>query len=404
MVLRNRDSRRLRVILDESTDAEIEPSDSIAAANQSDSASPLERSPKRMYGYGAERRSQPKTTDLIPKRWLAYSALVLLLIGSVAALNAMAIYATSLQDFIGEAGVATLSLTGSGTFTSWFTTVLLGSAAVVCLQVYHLRKHRCDDYRGSYRLWFWASIVFLVGSVAATVGLGQLLQNVLTATIGYLPSIGPIPILMVAACLVLTVIVMFGLWETRASRGSTALIVVAWLAGSGSIFSTIPRVRDRIAEANLSLMAANTWPLFAVCAFLAVLTYARHVYLAANGMLPAREVTAKPEKSVKKKSVKPTAKAKKKPAPKPVAPKSSSTPSKSNATPVATASASKNRMEQIREQAAAKKATAQKATAKQKSSQVLPLDGEATSDEQPKLSKAERRRQRKLERRQNRAA
>lgn len=406
MVLRNRDSRRLRVILDESTGAEIEPSSLVAAADRSGLTNETERphKPKRMYGHGAERRGQPKTTDLIPKRWLSYSTLVALLISFIAALNAMAINATSLQDFIGEAGVAAFSLQGVGTFASWFTTVLLGSAAVVCLQVYYLRKHRCDDYRGSYRLWFWASIAFLVGSVSGTVGLGQIIENLLAATVGDLPSIGPVSIIVVAACMVLAAMVLLGVWETRASRGTTALIVVAWLAGSCSILSAVPQVQDRIAQANLTLVAANAWPLFANSAFLAVLTYARHVYLAANGMLPVREVVAKPAKSVaKKKAVKPTVKAKKKPASKPVTKKSASPAVTSKTKPVAT-DTPRNRMEQIREQAAAKKAADQATASKQKSTQILSMDAGATTDEEPKLSKAERRRQRKLEKRQNRAA
>lgn len=379
-----------------------------AKGRQSSGASKI----RRLYGYGAERRSQPKTTDLIPKRWFAYSTVVALLIGAITLFNALAFYSPSLYSYVGDAGVAAFSLQGSGTLASWFASVLLAFAAAFCVQVYYLRKHKCDDYRGSYRLWLWAFAFFAVLSVSATVGLGQITQNVVAATAGALPSIGPISILVVVASVMLTAIAGLATWETRVSRGAISLIASSWLAGLVSILSVEPVVQNQLAETNLIAVASNAWLVFCSCAFLAVLTYARYVYLAANGMLTVRQVESKPVKSQPKK----TAPRK---AAKPVAKKSTASaakakpaiaktkPTVSKAKPAVVAkptveakpTAATNRMDELRKRAAAKKAAAQSKVAAEQ-----PTIAADSSEETPKLSKADRRRQKKLERRQKRAA
>ena len=378
---------------------------------------------RRLYGYGAERRSQPKTTDLIPKRWFAYSTVVLMLIAAVGLLNTLALYSPALHDYLGDAGVAAFSLRGGGTLASWFTSVLLAFTAAYCLQVYYLRKHRCDDYRGSYRGWLWAFVVFMVGSVAGAVNLGQVALNVVAATAGKLPSVGPVSVLVLAACVILTAMVIVAIWEVRVSRGAMALISVSWFTGLITVLSVEPFVQNQLAESNLILITANAWLVFSSCAFLAVLTYARYVYLAANGMLAVRPVKSKPAKA--KKSSRKTASKVAKPAAKKAARKSSASAAKSKpkAKPVAKPKpaakakpavevapvaeqkpvAASNRMDQIRKRAAAQKLAAQESA---QSDAVLNQDAvtQNATETPSKLSKAERRRQRKLEKRQKRAA
>lgn len=412
-------------MLDESSVQPSSSSTTTATASRKKGKTDKSTKTRRLYGYGAERRSQPKTTDLIPKRWFAYSTVVLLLISSIASLNALAAYSPLLQNYLGDAGVAAFSLQGGGTFASWFASVLLAFAAVYCLQVYYLRKHRCDDYRGSYRLWLWAFIVFLVGSVSGAVDLGQITLNLVAATAGSLPAIGPVSIPVVVACVILTVMFMLAAWETRVSRGSMALLAVSWLAGLVSVLSVEPIVQNQLAKVDWFPVAPNAWLVFASCAFLAVLTYARYVYLAANGMLKVRQIEpelakASEKKNAASKATKPVAKkaARKsaaKLAAKPVS-KAKSAVSKpaTKAKPPAEVkpaaetkpAAASNRMDEIRKRAVAQKAAAQKAAqAKQaKEAAARTAAAEGPADEPKQLSKSERRRRKKLERRQNRAA
>ena len=60
MVTRRTDARRRRVLSEE-----FVPTDQSAVAGN--------KKPMQAYSYGANRRNQPKTTDLIPKRSLALS-------------------------------------------------------------------------------------------------------------------------------------------------------------------------------------------------------------------------------------------------------------------------------------------------------------------------------------------
>jgi len=353
---------------------------------------------------------------LIPKRWFAYSTVVVLLIGAIALFNGLAIYSPLLRSYVGDAGVAAFSLQGSGTLASWFASVLLAFSAAFCVQVYYLRRHKCDDYRGSYRLWLWAFVLFAVLSVSATVGLGQIIQNVVAATAGALPSIGPVSILVLVACVTLTAMAMLAAWETRVSRGAISLIVFSGLAGLVSVLSVEPVVHNQLAEMNLIAVASNAWLIFCSCAFLSVLTYARYVYLAANGMLTVRQVESKPvekqpkKKPAAKKSTASVAKAKPKPVskPKPAAAKSKpKVVTKVVTTPAVVTkpahemkpAAATNRMDELRKKAAAKKAAAQ--------ANEVPVAGsiaDASQESTSKLSKADRRRLKKLERRQKRAA
>ena len=395
------------MILDESSGSNVDSPASVPSGRHSKSAGSTARSnkPKRLYGFGAERRSQPKTTDLIPKRWPAYSTLVALLVLAVAALNAMSIYADSLQTYIGDAGVSAFSLHGTGTFAAWFASTVMAAGAMVCLQVFYLRKHRCDDYRGSYRLWFWAAVIFLLCSVASSTELGAIVMNVSGSLLSTMPSAGPVPFLVVVGCVIFSAFVMLGLWETRISRGAVALIIIGWIAGLVSMLGTVPEVQQGFADVKLLAVVANGWLLLTTSSFLAVLTYARHVYLAANGMLPVRQPKAESLKADSKKKVaESVARSKQKSSAKPDMDKSAAKASTAETTAAEKQETSPNRLSAIREEAAAKKASSHRQKARGKTSQTIPIAAESDVEEKPKLSKAERRRQRKLERRQKRAA
>lgn len=54
---------------------------------------------------------------------------------------------------------------------SWFSSLLFGLAAAGSVLVYSIRRHRLDDYRGSYRLWLWCAAAWLVMSIDATANL-----------------------------------------------------------------------------------------------------------------------------------------------------------------------------------------------------------------------------------------
>ena len=82
MVTRRTDARRRRVLSEEF----VPTNESTVAGSDK---------PMQAYSFGANRRNQPKTTDLIPKRALALSLFFALIIGIIAGLNALCLLYTS---------------------------------------------------------------------------------------------------------------------------------------------------------------------------------------------------------------------------------------------------------------------------------------------------------------------
>jgi hypothetical protein len=53
----------------------------------------------------------------------------------------------------------------------WLSSLFLLVATAGSVMVYALRRHRLDDYRGRYRVWRWAALACLIASIDATTGL-----------------------------------------------------------------------------------------------------------------------------------------------------------------------------------------------------------------------------------------
>ena len=58
-------------------------------------------------------------------------------------------------------GLAAIDAGAAGNLAAWFSSCLLLMAAACSLQIYNLRRHKIDDYRGRYRIWVWAAIALL---------------------------------------------------------------------------------------------------------------------------------------------------------------------------------------------------------------------------------------------------
>ena len=158
MVTRRTDARRRRVLSEEF----VPTNESTVAGSDK---------PMQAYSFGANRRNQPKTTDLIPKRALALSLFFALIIGIIAGLNALAWYAVPIAEVIGEAGAQSLALSGPGTLANWICCVSLLLSGGVCFQLFLLRKHKRDDYGGMYRVWILMALMFVIASIDCAIDL-----------------------------------------------------------------------------------------------------------------------------------------------------------------------------------------------------------------------------------------
>lgn len=289
MVTRRTDARRRRVLSEE-----FVPTDEAAVTGNN--------KPMVAYTFGANRRNQPKTTDLIPKRTLAVSLFFVLLAGIVAAVNTLAWYGEPLAEIVGEEGVRSLALFGPGTLANWFSSICLLLCAGICLQLFQMRKHKRDDYGGMYRVWILMSGMFLLASIDCAIDLRSITAKLFEFMT--LRSLLQTPwLLMTIELIVLGIIVIRMLFEVRASKFSLAAVLLVWLGFVGCIVLRNTELPSDIAWLDQKTAYGNCILLGCVGSLAALTIYARFVFLHAHGLIKLKQ---------KVKKVKPKAKARKK--------------------------------------------------------------------------------------------
>ena len=241
-----------------------------------------EESPKYASRVGGGR--QLRTTDLIPKRSLSYALVVVLLAVLVGGLNCLAYFAEGWRSIIGDAGVEALSVSGPGSLGNWLLSFLFIASSLVCLQIFALRQHRYDDYRGTYRIWVWLAALFLLGSVGCVVRVGEIAQNVL-ATLAKPEYVQNVFAVVALKLVLLSLFVIRGLFEVRASKGTLALLSMGWIALTASVCIQVPYVKSTLAF-DYETCRGNMHLIGVAFLLMAQITYARFVYLQVKGLLP----------------------------------------------------------------------------------------------------------------------
>lgn len=127
------------------------------------------------YHEKALRRNQPRLTDLIPRSLWAYLSILLLGIISVYGIHRGYSWAETAE--LAPAGL--FDLLAPGSISAWFMSSLLLLIAAASVQLYLLRRHRMDDYRGNYRCWLWISIVAILLSIDAATGAHRMISMVI---------------------------------------------------------------------------------------------------------------------------------------------------------------------------------------------------------------------------------
>ena len=243
----------------------------------------------KAYSNSAQRRYQKKTTDLIPKRYRSVALMVMLLVASVCGLNLLSAYSVDWRDQLTASQIEAFALSGQGSLARWFVSFLLILSSLASLQLYALRQHRCDDYRGTYRLWGWLAVLFLLSSIQCSVDLLGLIHTAVASLVGALPG-DRLVWLVTAKLLLLSALVVRGLFEVRVSRVALAGGVLAWIGFTTAIVLPIPSVGDRLAL-ELPLYYGNALLIGTSAVFLSVVMYARFVFLHSNGLLAADMVS-----------------------------------------------------------------------------------------------------------------
>lgn len=368
------DERRRRVFRDEMLAATVQ--DGTATSDASRSRDEAEG---RVYSDAAAAQRQAPLTSLLPQRTLTLVALFLG--GGLAIAGIELLYA---RFFVGlpenfRTFLAVFDLTGRGNIASWFASLTLLLGAVTSMLVYLIRRHRIDDYRGRYRVWQWATACFVAGSFDAATGAHAIVQPAMIhftgrtlladGAIWSILSVG----FVVAACLVRLAI------EVKGSHVATTFLSLS--AGSYIGF-VVTHFHPSLSALDLTRVVASSATLLAGHFFLvyAVALYGRHVYQEAQGT--RRASRAKPVVSDEGK------------------PKKARTSSR----PQAVVGAKNVRVDAAHEKPTTESAPAAIPTISKQSIQktISPTTAQDPTGSKRPLSKAERRRLRKLDRREPR--
>jgi hypothetical protein len=172
-------------------------------------------------------------------------------------------------------------------------------SAAICLLILHLRRHKLDDYRGRYRLWFWSAVVLIIASVDATTNLHRDVQALIAGS--------------TSAAWAATL----ATWIPAAALGIAALALLrSWLDMYSSRAAATTMFFSGVCLVATTPVVVKNWPVldpqlqqvatFAVLQFglqllfVSLLTYARHVFFVSQGMLKPksrRAASAKRKKS-----------------------------------------------------------------------------------------------------------
>jgi hypothetical protein len=174
---------------------------------------------------------------------------------------------------------------------SWLSSMLLMGAAAAALLVYSLRKHKQSDYHGRYRVWLWTALSAVGMSLCSTAPVHEVLAAQIAARTRWQLPGGMLLMWLIPLGLVLFVLGLRLLLEVRSSKLALAtllLAVAAHVAGlvvlhSGKV--ALPPAAAAMSGVGCQL-SANLLLLVGITLF------ARHVLLDIEGRIPQREKPA----------------------------------------------------------------------------------------------------------------
>ena len=195
-----------------------------------------------------------------------------------------------------------LSLQGKATLAGWLTQVFLLLAAATTLVVRSIQRHRRDEFSGRFRAWGWLAFVWLVAATATATPLGPAVAATfvtLTETpfgphgLGWWLTVG-------VAGLVLTVPwTVLQMRERLPTALTLGLALLSWATAVGCLwFST--------ADVRLSLLAPAAWLAGSGLILLAMMLAVRSSLREIDGLCVLPQ-TRQPRKRREKPSLRPAA-------------------------------------------------------------------------------------------------
>jgi hypothetical protein len=257
--------------------------------------------PRYSEAAGVENHAQ--ITDFVPRRYRSIAFLILAGVVSTAGLASLHYFAAPIARTLGASDIAPLELMAPGSFGAWVATVVLLVASAASILVYSIRRHRIDDFRGRYRIWLASAVACLLVSANTVTGFHNVLAMAMSQLTGWTALRAGAIWWLVLAGLPLVWIAIRSLVEVSESRLAASLLVTAvgcYVGAAATALGAVSLAEARVetAVAGAALLVGH-WIMLA-----AVVSYARYVVLDAQGL-----VAAKPRIVSKRKTQKPSRRA-----------------------------------------------------------------------------------------------
>jgi len=288
------DQRRRRVLIEESLSLVGEETD---ADRERQPVARLALAEGTSYSDAASLEQQPPCVVVLAAHPFTLAVISLsafaLLVGLLAAYAQWALWPQGSLP----AMLCALDLRQPGSLGGWVCSLLLVAAAYQGVQIYRLRRHKTDDYRGRYRVWAWIPLVLLAMAAGEATGVHR--DAIRLAGALFAPQSGSLhaatwPLLAAVSWLV--VAGRLGL-EIRVSPWATALLAMATIGYAAGLAITQIPVQP-ISQMLIVLCSSAFLMASHLGVFVSVLVFGRHVYLDSQGLLPAREAKPRRAKSL----------------------------------------------------------------------------------------------------------
>jgi hypothetical protein len=156
----HRDDRRRRLLTEDHSASAGTAAAPAASSTSRTCAAPVHKTER--YGDAEFLNEQRCLLDFVPQRLLVLVLLFFTGASVIAGLEAIYIWIPSLAAKTALPRLAALELGGKGSLATWFSSLMLLTAAVLATLVYTVRRHRIDDYHGRYRIWLWAAMCWFI--------------------------------------------------------------------------------------------------------------------------------------------------------------------------------------------------------------------------------------------------
>jgi hypothetical protein len=187
-----------------------------------------------------------------------------------------------------------LDLGRPGNLAAWICSLMLAAAAFQGVQIYRLRRHKTDDYRGRYRVWVWIPLLLLVMAAGQATGIHRDLVVLAVAAVTSEASREYATLWPLAAAVVWVSVAVRLAFDVRASRWATGFLVLATIGYLAGLITAQIDVQP-ISQVLVVLASSALLMIGHLGVFVSVLAFGRHVYLDSQGLLPAR--VAKPRRA-----------------------------------------------------------------------------------------------------------